>query len=461
VRDLVLDPRLKFLAALAAWSAALLAILRSPAGQQALVAPFAAWHAAFALEISVGSAVAVDLSCSGSDVIALSIAALLAYPASWGRRAAGVAAALLWLACLNLARIVTLVNTVGSPSFEPLHTYVWPAAMIAGSAAFVFGWMWLDQRDRATLGDISRWWRMAAVTALLVVAYVGLAPWLLVSETLQREAMLLARAAAAVLQTCGLNALTGGSTLVVANQSFLVTPECVITPLMPVYLAWALTWPARRSARIGAVVVFVPLFVLLGFLRLLTVALPAIIGPPLFLTHGFYQFVTALLVVAAGARVGARRAAIAWPRLFTAALAAGAVASILLGVPFRVLVDAAADVARLIAPHTLTTRASVVEVQGALAIMPGFGLSLVCALTIALCGRESVRPLVRAIPLLLLAQVLTLVIAGEMSVYVASGVPVTLIRAVSILTPCLVVFAVLASGGRLRAVAHAFQVSRA
>src|SRR5262245_60300237 len=88
VRDVVFDPRVKFLAALAAWSAALLAILRSPAGQRALVAPFAGWHSVFALEISTGSAVAVDLSCSGSDVIALSIAALLAYPASWRRRAA-------------------------------------------------------------------------------------------------------------------------------------------------------------------------------------------------------------------------------------------------------------------------------------------------------------------------------------------------------------------------------------
>lgn len=115
VREVTLDPRLRFLAALAAWSAALLAILRSPAGQRALVAPFAAWHSAFAVDISAGSAVAVDLSCSGSDVIALSIAALLAYPASWRRRLLGVGVALVWLACLNLARIVTLVNAAGSP----------------------------------------------------------------------------------------------------------------------------------------------------------------------------------------------------------------------------------------------------------------------------------------------------------------------------------------------------------
>jgi hypothetical protein len=115
----------------------------------------------------------------------------------------------------------------------------------------------------------------------------------------------------------------------------------------------------------------------------------------------------------------------------------------------------------LVAPHTLTTRASVVEVQGALTIMPGFELSLLCALMIALCGREAVRPLVRLVPVLLVAQVLTLVIGGEMFRHLAGGVAVTLIRAVSILTPCLLVLAAVMSGRRSRAVAHALQVSRA
>lgn len=461
MREVTLDPRLRFLAALAAWSAVLLAILRSPAGQRALVAPFAAWHSAFAVNISAGSAVAVDLSCSGSDVIALSIAALLAYPASWQRRFLGVGVALVWLACLNLARIVTLVNAAGSPLFAPLHTYIWPAVMIGSAAAFVFGWMWLDQRNRAPLADIGRWWRMGAVTALLVVGYVGLAPWLLVSELLQREAMALASTAASLLQALGLNALTGGGTLVVAGQSFLVTPECVITPLMPVYLAWALTWPARLPARVAAVVLFVPLFVALGFVRLLTVALPSIIGPPLFLTHGFYQFVMALLLVAAAARVGARSRSMAFSAAFGAALVAAAVATLLLAAPCRLLVDAVADLTRLIATHTLTTRASVVEVQGALSIMPGFELSLLCALAVALVGRDAVRPLVTLVPVVLAAQVLTLVIAGEASAHLAAVVPVTLIRVVSILTPLLLVLAVIPSDGRWRLSVPLRQAARA
>ena len=460
VREATLDPRLRFLAALAAWSAALLAILRSPAGQRALVAPFAAWHSAFAVDISAGSPVAVDLSCSGSDVIALSIAALLAYPAAWRRRLLGVGVALVWLACLNLARIVTLVNAAGSPLFTPLHLYIWPAVMIGGSAAFVFGWMWLEQRNRAPL-DISRWWRMVAATALLVVAYVGLAPWLLVSPLLQREAMVLASTAASLLQALGLHALTGGGTLVVAGQPFLVTPECVITPLMPVYLAWALTWPGRLRTRIAAVLLFVPLFVVLGFVRLLTVALPSIIGPPLFLTHGFYQFVTALLVVAAAARVGARNRTLAFHSVFGAALLAAAVATVLLALPFRLLVDALADVTRLIATNTLTTRASVVEVQGAFSIMPGFELSLLCALAVAMFGRDAVRPLVALVPVMLVAQVLTLVIAGEASVRLAAIVPVTLIRAVSVLTPLVLVLAVMPSERRWRFRSPELQATRA
>lgn len=461
MREVTLDPRLKFLAALAVWSAALLAVLRSPAGQRALVAPFAAWHAAFAVDISAGSAVAVDLSCSGSDVIALSIAALLAYPASWRRRLLGVGVALVWLACLNLARIVTLVNAAGSPLFAPLHTYIWPAVMIGGSAAFVLGWMSLDQRTRGPLADIGRWWRLAAATALLVVAYVGVAPWLLVSQLLQREAMALASTAAWFLQAIGLNALTGGGTLVVAGQSFLVTPECVITPLMPVYLAWALTWPARLAARLAAAALFVPLFVGLGFVRLLTVALPSIIGPPLFLTHGFYQLVTALLIVAVASRIGARSRAMTFSAVFGTALLAAAAATLLLAVPCRLLVDAVADLTRLLATHTLTTRASVVEVQGAFSIMPGFELGLLCALAVAIFGREALRPLVTLMPLALVAQVLTLVTAGEASAHLAAIVPVTLIRVVSILTPVLLVLAVVRTERRWLFSAPELQAMRA
>lgn len=252
------------------------------------------------------------------------------------------------------------------------------------------------------------------------------------------------------MQALGLNALTGGGTLVVAGQPFLVTPECVVTPLMPVYLAWALTWPTRLRARIAAVLLFVPLFVGLGFVRLLTVALPSIIGPPLFLTHGFYQFLTALLIVAAAARVGARNRRIAFPSAFGMALLAAVVATLLLAPPFRLLVDGVADLARLIATHTLTTRASVVEVQGAFSIMPGFELSLLCALAVAVFGRDAVRPLVALIPVMLVAQVLTLVIAGEASARLAAIVPVTVIRVVSILTPLLLVLAVIPSERRWR-----------
>ena len=120
-----------------------------------------------------------------------------------------------------------------------------------------------------------------------------------------------------------------------------------------------------------------------------------------------------------------------------------------------------ADLTRLIATHTLTTRASVVEVQGAFSIMPGFELSLLCALTIAFFGREGLRPLVLLIPVVLVAQVLTLVIAGEASAHLAASLPVTLIRVVSILTPLLLVLAVIGSERRWRLVAPTLQGSRA
>jgi len=234
VREAILDVRGRFLAAIALWSAALLVILRSPIGERAIVAPFAAWHAAMAFGVSGGSPVTVDLSCSGSDVIAVSMAAILAYPVAWRRRFWGLALAALWLSGVNLVRIITLVNTAGTPAFLPLHLYIWPGLMIAAAAAFVFHWMWAGDRT-ASISDTVGTSRLHFVvaTAILVVAYVAVSPWLLRSVSLQTAAVGFAHAAAAMLRGIGVTALTGGSTLIVGDRAFLITPECIVTPLMP------------------------------------------------------------------------------------------------------------------------------------------------------------------------------------------------------------------------------------
>ena len=434
---------LRFLLTGACWSAGLLIVLGSSLGQRALIAPFAAWQAALAVGVAGGSPVVVDLSCSGSDVIALSIAAILAYPVSWRRRIAGVALAGVFLVTLNTIRIATLVDTAGTPLFLPLHLYIWPAALITGAAAFVFGWIWVSERPiwRVQDEDARRTRTLMIAMPSLIVVYAAIAPWLLASVTLQRVAIELATFSAALLRSVGIDALTGGSTLVVGQRAFLVTTECITTPLMPVYLAWALVYPRRVRTRLVAVALFVPLFLTLSVLRLLTVSFPAIIGSPLHLTHGFYQIVAgALLIVAAvRLRTGVAPQEKMFSRLAAAALAV--VGAVALASPYTWLIEQAATAMRAVRPYTLSTSASLADIQGAFAIMPGYELALLCGLAVAWCGSRAWRALAVLIPLAALAQVATLVIAGELSGRFSMALPITAIRALSILTPVALVAA--------------------
>ena len=441
MRTAVLDPRVRFLSLVALWSVALLVILRSPMGEQALVAPFAAWHAVMALGVSGGSPVTVDLSCSGSDVIAVSMAAILAYPVAWRRRMTGLAVAAVWLSCLNLLRIITLVNVAGSPLFLPLHLYVLPGLMIAGAAAFVFHWMRQSEDLRTGTGSHEAGRRRAFVvtTGVLVVAYVAASPWLLQSTALQGLAVRMAGVATALLGSVGVDALTGGSTLVVGGRPFLITPECLITPLMPVYLAWALTWPREWRGRLATAAAFVPIFASLSLVRLLTVALPAMIGPPLFLTHGFYQIVLGLLLVLLAARWRTRGAPVsATLRAFGGAALVAVCAAVALAVPYIWLIETARHALTGIAPHMLSPIATAADVQGAVAIMPAYQLGLVVGLTLALFDVRAWRVLAWLVPLALLFQIATFVAVGETSAHLLPVVPPVALRAVAVGVPLLV-----------------------
>jgi exosortase/archaeosortase family protein len=441
VRAAALDPRLRFLTLVALWSVALLVILQSPLGARVLVAPLIAWQTLTAIGVSGGSPITIDLSCSGSDVIAVSMAAILAYPVAWRRRLTGLATAAVWLGCLNLLRIMTLVAVAGSSLFLPLHLYVLPGLMIAGAAAFVFHWMRQAEEARtgAAARESERRRSFAVAAGVLLVVYVAVSPWLMQSAVLQGLAVAVANLAAGALRVIGVTAVTGGSTLVVASQPFLITPECLLTPLMPVYLAWASTWPRTSRGRLAATAAFVPMFATLSLLRLMTVALPAMIGPPLFLTHGFYQIVLGVIVVVAAARWRsgeAPRDAIVRRAAVAAAAAVGA--AVTLAQPSAWAIDAIRLSLTGIAPHMLSPVASVSDVQGAVAIMPGYQLGLLVGLFVALFEPRRWQLLLVLVSSAAALQVLTLVAVGEAAAHVVIDVPPVALRALAVAGPLLV-----------------------
>jgi exosortase/archaeosortase family protein len=84
----------------------------------------------------------VAKNCDAMDVNILVAAAMLAHPASWSRRAIGIAASVAVLTAVNVARIASLyvVDVHWPDAFEFIHAEVWPCAMVALAVAAFLLW---------------------------------------------------------------------------------------------------------------------------------------------------------------------------------------------------------------------------------------------------------------------------------------------------------------------------------
>jgi hypothetical protein len=282
-----------------------------------------------------------------------------------------VAAGAVLIAGLNTMRIGTLGLVAASPRwFTALHLYVWPAVLTLAIAAYVLAWMrCADRADsrspRAAIAQPSR--RFIALTILFLLVFLAASPFYLESARVLVLATLVARGAAALLRLAGMPAHAAGNVLWTGSGGFLVTQECIATPLIPVYLAavcaYARTWP-RLAAGLAATL---PLFLALGVARLLLVALPAAVTSPLFWVHAFYQLLVGAIVVWAAAlwrdgRTAGRRVLVG----LLAGVAAGVLAGPLLGHVVAAAGGAPPD-----------------DAQGAIAFLPVFQIALYVGLCAA------------------------------------------------------------------------------
>jgi exosortase/archaeosortase family protein len=431
--------RAHFIVAGAGWSAVFLAALHNAILERTVIAPFVAWQARLGGYGPGASLAVADLSCAGTDVIALAVAAILAYPAAWTRRLAGLAGAAVWLIALNALRIMTLFAVAATPVFAPLHVYIWPALLILGASTFVFVWIW--SAERAAAGDArSSLVRLALIAPPLVAGYAAALPSMLDSPALRSLANGAAAWTAAVLRLAGADASVGGSTLVVSTTALMITPECILTPMMPVFLACALGVPRRWSRRVLGALLFVPVFGALMVARLLTVALPPLLlATPLYLTHAFHQLVTGaacIVVTAIHARAPDWRVR---PAARVAARAIGAVMLFLvllamIARPAQATLDILASQMCRLLPHVGMT-SSGYDVQGAFAVMPGFELALLSGLLAASGTMPTVRRSVAMVSALMLTQLSVLVTAGELDAHAGFTIPVVGVRALSIAIP--------------------------
>ena len=340
--------------------------------------------------------VEVTLACSGADAMALCLAAVLAYPVTWRTRLAGAAGGAALILCLNTLRIGTLGRVAASPTwFHTLHVYVWPAVLTLAIAGYVFAWMRLADRRptitshgppavaalsaTASLAEAQRRRRLApqpsrrfvGLTGAFLLVFLAASPIYLESSAVFALAGFIAGAAAATLSAIGVSAHAAANVLWTPRGGFLVTQECISTPLIPVYLAAICTYSPTWRRLILGVLATLPLFIGLGIARLLVVALPDVVASPLFLVHAFYQLLLGAVVVFVAAlwRHGGRSA----PGYALVGIVAGVLIVHWLG-PFSTRVVAYQAGAPLDDP------------QGAIALLPAFQVGLYLALWVAAFG---------------------------------------------------------------------------
>ena len=373
----------KFALRSVSWSLAFFGLLRLGWMESHLVLPLTRLQGAVAMAAAGAPAVPVEvtLACSGADALALCIGAVLAYPVRWRTSLLGAAGGVSVILVLNTIRIGTLGRAASSPVwFDALHLYIWPALLMLAIAGYVFVWMSAaDQRQR--VADISMAPQTAAppsrphpsrrfvwLTIAFVLGFGVSSPFYLESPNVLALGGFIARATAAMLTAAGAGAFASSNMLWTPRGAFLVTQECLSTPLIPIYLAFVCAYSRSSVHLVVGFLATLPLFTVLGITRLLVVALPAAIMPsPLFFVHAFYQFLLGAVIVfmVAAWRHGGRAA----PR--------HAFLGVLTAIAFIALFGPSYTRAIAFQPSPLD------DSQGAIALLPAFQIALYLGLWVA------------------------------------------------------------------------------
>ena len=432
---------IRFVLGAVAWSLGFFGLLRLNWIEAHGILPFTGAQATVAAGLFGTPALPIEvtLACSGADAMALCLGAIVAYPVQWRRRLGGAAGGFVLILALNTMRIGTLGRAAASPAwFDTLHVYVWPAILTLAIAGYVLWWMRLADR-RQTLAEKTspspsspgrplptRRFLFLAATFLFIFSIAS--PLYLESTVVFALAGFIARAAAVMLGMVGIGSHAAANVLWTSRGGFLVTQECISTPLIPVYLAAVCAYSGSWRRLITGVLVAFPLFIALGIARLLVVALPdALVASPIFLVHAFYQLLLGAVVVFLAAlwRHGSRRAM--RHALFGAI--AGVLFAYVLGPVFN----------RAVMYPTGTV---IDDPQGAIAFLPAFQLGLYLALWVAAFIGVGWKRFLAGFALLELTQAAGLLVLHVLNTHSGLTAQVRDIRAWAVAGPLLIAAAV-------------------
>jgi exosortase/archaeosortase family protein len=355
-----------------AWSLGLFGLSRLNWTEAHAVLPFTGVQAGLAVGLFGTPALPVEatLACSGADSLALCLGAVLAYPVPWRKRLAGATGGAGLILGLNTLRIGSLGRVAAAPAwFNALHLYIWPAVLTLAIAGYVFWWMRLADGRQAVAERPRPTRRFLFFTAAFLLVFSAASPLYLESTGVLALASFIARTAAATLGIVGFSAHAAANVLWTPRGGFLVTQECVSSPLIPVYLAAICAYSTTWRRLVLGVLATPPLFTALGIVRLLVVALPAaVVASPLFLVHAFYQLLLGAVVVLLAALWRHRPGAALGHAVF--GVIAGVLFAYLFGPLFLQVV-------------TYPAGAPLDDPQGAIALLPAFQVGLYLALWIA------------------------------------------------------------------------------
>ena len=404
-----------------------------------VVLPFTLAQAALAVRLFGVPALPIDvtLACSGVDAISLSVGAIAAYPAPWRRRVTGAAGAIGLIVAMNVLRIGTLGRAAGSRVwFDALHLYVWPAAITLAIAAYVLIWMRRPnpiRRTETTRVDnslrLSR--RFVVLAGIFLLAFIAAAPFYLNNAVVLSVASFVARSAAAILSLMGVHAFAAGNVLWGARGGFTVTEECISTPLIPIYLAGVIAYAPNWKRLSLGLAAAVPLFVALGVVRLLVVALPESVESQSFFIHAFYQLFAGVLIVFAAAVWRHRdRTAAAWG---AAGVGAGTLFIVIAGPLYLRMIAAVSGL-----PSA--------DPQGAIAFLPAFQAGLYLALWMAAFAKAGWRRAAAGFVMLASSQFAGLVALNALLNHTSMTMAVRDVRGWALAAPVLAIAAVVSIG---------------
>jgi exosortase H (IPTLxxWG-CTERM-specific) len=108
------------------------ALARISAGLITLFDPHVASFGKILQSTTNGFAISIEAGCNGIEAALILIAAMLAFPAPWKHRVAGIAVGLVAIQLLNIVRVVSLfyLGQWSLVAFEWAHLYLWQALIM-------------------------------------------------------------------------------------------------------------------------------------------------------------------------------------------------------------------------------------------------------------------------------------------------------------------------------------------